>query len=278
MTTDNPPYTSTGSPQNVQSTTQHLSGLLQSANISFKSYEEDTDINTSTGAVLPQSQWTVPLNTSEGTISGANAYNGSNQYGYLVNHDPQVFFTDTDGGYNTGTSNSEVSHYAPLQQLQTDLTNNTVGRLQLDHAWDEFNDMHTPLSSGFTYHGPHLTGDSAAIAQGDNFLSIVIPEIMSSAAYRNNGMIVIWMDETEPDASGDNQDDLNHTLMEIVISPLAHTNVGGVPYDSTIAQYTHSSDFFADDAGDFPIARADDQWCSAMRQTPRIWPIYFSPA
>ena len=241
VTTDDAPYTSTGSPQNVQTTTQHLSGLLQSANISWKAYEEDADINTSTGAVLPQSQWTVPLNTSEGTISGANPYNGSNQYGYLVHHDPQVFFTDTDGGYNTGTSNSEVSHYAPLQQLQTDLTNNGVAR----YNWitpDEFNDMHTPLSNGFTYHGTHLTGDSAQIAQGDNFLSIVVPQIMSSAAYRNNGAIVIWMDETEPDANGDNQDDLNHTLPEIVISPLAHANVGGVPYDSTIAQYTHSSD------------------------------------
>ncbi|MGD0390304.1 MAG: PEP-CTERM sorting domain-containing protein [Tepidisphaeraceae bacterium] len=241
VTNDNPPYTSTGNPQNVQSTTQHLCGLLQSANISWKAYEEDTDINTTTGAVLPQSQWTVPLFPTSGTISGVNAYNGSNQYSYMVQHDPQIFFTDTSGGYNTGNSNSEVSHYAPLQQLQTDLANNTVAR----YNWitpDEFNCMHTPLPNGFTYHGTHLTGDSAQIAQGDNFLSIVIPEIMSSAAYRNNGMIVLWMDETEPDGNGDNQDDLNHTLPEIVISPLAHANVGGVPYDSTIAEYTHSSD------------------------------------
>jgi autotransporter-associated beta strand protein len=241
VTNDNPPYYSTGSPENVQSTTQHLCGLLQLANSSWKAYEEDTDINTTTGAVLPQSQWTVPLFPASGTISGTNAYNGSNQYSYMIQHDPQVFFTDTDGGYNTGTSNSEVSHYAPLQQLQTDLTNNTVAR----YNWitpDEFNCMHTPLPNGFTYHGTYLTGDSAQIAQGDNFLSIVIPRIMSSAAYRNNGMIVLWMDETEPDASGDNQDDLNHTLPEIVISPLAHANVGGVPYDSTIAEYTHSSD------------------------------------
>jgi len=241
VTTDNPPYTSTGSPENVQSTTQHLSGLLQSANIAWKGYAEDTDINASTGTALPQSQWTVPLNSSSGTISGVNAYNGSNQYSYLVNHDPQIFFTDTNGGYNTGTSNSEVSHYAPLQQLPTDLNNNTAAR----YNWitpDEFNDMHTPLPNGFTYHGTNLTGDSAAIAQGDNFLSIVIPQIMSSAAYRNNGVIVLWWDETEPDGNGDNQDDLNHTLGEIVISPLAHANVAGLPYDSTIAEYTHSSD------------------------------------
>jgi hypothetical protein len=40
--------------------------------------------------------------------------------------------------------------------------------------------------------GTHYTGDQAAIAQGDNFLSIVVPMIMNSAAYKNNGAIVIW--------------------------------------------------------------------------------------
>ncbi len=239
--TDNAPYTSTGAPQNVQSTTQQLSGLLQSAGIQWKEYAEDTDINTTTGAVLPQSQWTVPLNSSSGTYSGTNAYNGSNQFSYLVNHDPFVYFTDTNGNGNTTTSNPEIPHFSPLQQLQTDLTNNAVGR----YNWitpDEFNDMHTPLPSGFTYHGTAYTGDAAGIAQGDNFLSIVIPEIMSSAAYQNNGAIVIWFDETEPDSGSDNQDDLNHTIPSIVISPLAHANVNGLPYDSTGAEYTHSSD------------------------------------
>jgi phosphatidylinositol-3-phosphatase len=34
-----------------------------------------------------------------------------------------------------------------------------------------------PLRLGFTYNGAHLTRDAANIAQGDNFLSIVMPEI-----------------------------------------------------------------------------------------------------
>ena len=91
--------------------------------------------------------------------------------------------------------------------------------------------MHSALSSGFTYNGTHYTGDQAAVAQGDNFLSLIVPMIMSSAAYKNGGAIVIWYDETE---GGDTK---QYTLPEIVISPLAK----GDAYDS-ILTYTHPSD------------------------------------
>ena len=54
---------------------------------------------------------------------------------------------------------------------------------------------------------------------------------MASQAYKNNGAIVIWYDETE---GGDTK---QFTFPEIVISPLAKGNA----YDSTLS-YTHSSD------------------------------------
>ncbi len=117
-----------------------------------------------------------------------------------------------------------------MQQLQTDLNNNTVARYNLITP-DQYNDMHTALTNGFTYNGTHYTGDQAAIAQGDNFLSMIIPQIMASQAYKNNGAIVIWFDETE---GGDSS---QFTLPEIVISPLAKGNA----YQSTL-DYTHSSD------------------------------------
>ena len=228
VTNDNTPFGSGGT---EQTTNQHLTGLLQQAGISWKSYQEDTDINTSTGAVLPQNQWTVPLGNSSGTASTVhNAYNGSLQFNYAPKHNPAVFFSDTSGGNNTTTSNPQVSHYAPLQQLQTDLTNNTVSRFN----WvtpDQFNDMHTALSGGFTYASTHLTGDSAQIAQGDNFLSIVVPQIQASQAYQNNGLILIWFDETE---GGDSS---SFTIPFIAISPLAKGNA----YQSTV-NLTHSSD------------------------------------
>jgi hypothetical protein len=88
------------------------------------------------------------------------------------------------------------------------------------------NDMHTSLSGG--YKG--LTGDAANIKQGDDFLSQIVPVIMASNAYKNHGVIILWWDESESDCvSGDNGDDFNHTIGEIVISPHAHRNVNGLP-------------------------------------------------
>ena len=82
--------------------------------------------------------------------------------------------------------------------MQTDLNNNTVGRYNLITP-DLYNDMHTALNTNFTYDGvTYAAGtDQEAVAQGDNFLSIVIPEIMASQAYKNNGVIVIRFDESE---------------------------------------------------------------------------------
>src|SRR5881628_2415824 len=80
------------------------------------------------------------------------------------------------------------------------------------------------------------------IRQGDDFLSQIVPMIMASDAYKNHGVIFIWWDESERDGvTGDNADDFNHTIGEIVISSRAHRNVKGLPYASPI-NYTHSSD------------------------------------
>lgn len=234
---DNTPYANNGA--NVQSA-PNLSGLLQSSGQSWKSYQEDIDLTTSTSGkltsvVAPQSQWTVPLNNFSGTSSAyINPYNGSNQYNFAAKHDGQLFYTATNGGNDTTPSNPEVSHYDPLQQLSSDLSSNAVGKYNLITP-DQYNDAHTALTGGFTYNGTHYTGDSANIAQGDNFLSQIIPEIQASAAYKNNGAIFIWWDETEGVAP--NEDDYSHTLSETLISPLAKGNA----YDSTL-NYSHSSD------------------------------------
>ena len=97
--------------------------------------------------------------------------------------------------------------------------------------------MHTALTAGFM----GLTGDAANIRQGDNFLSIIVPAIMASYAYRDNAAIIIWWDESEQDAVNDNPDDFNHAIGEIVISPLAHPNVNGLPFASSVL-LSHSSD------------------------------------
>ena len=237
---DNDPFKPVGGTN--QNTTQHLSSFLTKAGKTWRSYQEDIDLTPSatglTNVPLPQDQWTVPLTSFSGVFAPGyvNAYNGSNQFNYAAKHNPMVFFTDTNGGNDPTPSNPLSTHYAPLQQLAIDLANNTVA----DYNWitpNQYNDMHTPLSAG--YKG--LTGDAANIKQGDDFLSQIVPMIMASEAYKNDGAIIIWWDESEKDGvAGDNADDFNHTVGEIVISKRARGN-NGVPYASPI-DFTHSSD------------------------------------
>jgi hypothetical protein len=219
----------------------HLVRLLSDAGRTWRSYQEDIDLTTVanqlTNVVLPRNQWTVPLTSFNGNFaSGVNQFNGSTQFNYAAKHNPQVFFTDSNGGNDPTPANPLSQNYAPLQQLFVDLASNKVA----DYNWitpNQYNDMHTALTGGFQ----GLTGDAANIRQGDNFLSIVVPAIMASRAYQNNGAIIIWWDESEADAANDNADDLTHTIGEIVISPQAHPNVNGVPFASQVF-LTHSSD------------------------------------
>lgn len=237
VSNDSDPY-----PNNNQNTSQHLAAFLTQAGKTWRSYQEDIDLTPGSGGLtnipLPRNQWTVPLTSHSGKFAPGyvNQFNGSNQYNYAAKHNPMVFFADTNGGNNATPSNPLSTQYAPLQQLMTDLANNTVA----DYNWitpDQYNDMHTSLNGG--YKG--LTGDAANIKQGDDFLSQIVPVIMASDAYKNHGAIIIWWDESEADTSTANADDFNHTIGEIVISFRAHANVEGLPYASPL-NYTHSSD------------------------------------
>ena len=244
---DNDPFRVPGGTN--QNTPLHLSNFLTLAGKTWKSYQEDIDLardasNKLTNVVLPQSQWTVPITSFSGTFStGVNAFNGKSQFDYAAKHNPEAFFTDTNGGNNATTSNPLTPHYAPLQQLLNDLQTNNVAQ----YNWitpNQFNDMHTALSGGYTPlgGGPTVTGDAANIRQGDDFLKQLVPIIMASPAYGNDGAIILWWDESESDGvAGDKANDFNHTLGEIVISPDAHPNVNGLPYNSLL-NYTHSSD------------------------------------
>ena len=228
---DDNPYYADCTPDTVQTTDQHLSAFLTKAKKSWKTYQEDTDVD-ATNMPLPVSEWTVPLYSTSGvfTAPGLNAYNYSNQYNYAAKHTPMVYFTDTNGGCDTSTSNPMRLHYAPLQQLALDLTNNTVA----DYNWispDQFNDMHTSLANGY---GQYPNSDSAKIAQADNFVARMVPLIMASDAYKNHGVIVLWWDESE------GGDDPSRTIPFMIISKDVQKNVNGVPYSNTI-QYSHSS-------------------------------------
>jgi phosphatidylinositol-3-phosphatase len=244
---DNDPY-----PNNIVNA-PNLGQIMAAKGETWRSYQEDVDQvptsgsvnqpapNSLSSTVAPRNQWTVPTTSFSGTSSSyTNPYNGSHQYNYAAKHNPFVFFPSTNGGTatapNTSPSNPQAQNYAPLQQLQTDLTDNTVGRFN----WitpDQYNDMHSSLNTSFTYNGVTYAAntDQEAVALGDNFLSMIVPEIEASQAFKDNGEIVIWNDETEGDETVGSTAGFDGT--EIIISPLAKGNA----YTNNIL-YTHSSD------------------------------------
>ena len=234
--------------------TNSLSGLLQNkyGTNGWKTYQEDIDLtpngsgtlndNGSVSSVVAASNtWTLPQWNFSGTSTNyTNAYNGSHQFNFAAKHDGTLYFPQTSGNGDQTTNNVSLAHYAPLQQLSNDLANNAVAKYNLITP-DQYNDMHTALNTSFTYGGQTWAAhtDGNQIATGDNFLSIIVPQIMASAAFTNNGAIVIWNDEVEGPTT--NANTYNTTSMEIVISDLAAgaTN-GGVFADTN--NLTHSSD------------------------------------
>jgi len=233
---DNTPYHADCSPDSVRTTDLHLSAFLTKARRTWKSYQEDTDVDLTTNMPLAKSDWTVPLFNLSGAFmaGGLNAYNYSTQFNYAAKHNPMVFFTDTNGGCDVTAANSLRTHYAPLQQLALDLQNDEVA----DYNWitpNQFNDMHSSLTNGYggAPGAPDKT-DGGRIAMGDNFLARVVPLIMASDAYKQRGVIVLWWDESE------GGDTLEFTLPFVVISRDAHENVKGLPFASHV-EYSHSS-------------------------------------
>src|SRR5262249_12511406 len=95
---------------NNQDNQLHLVRLLTDAGKTWRSYQEDIDLTMVggqlTNVVLPKDQWTVPLDSFSGNFaSGVNQFNGSTQFNYAAKHNPQVFFTDSNGGDDTTPSN-----------------------------------------------------------------------------------------------------------------------------------------------------------------------------
>ena len=205
---------------NIETATS-FTGQLTQKGVSWKSYQEDVQYSSSV-----QVSASGTGGTHNGHLVTANPYNGTLQYNYAVKHNPMSFFTDSLSNPNNGLT---------FSQLQTDLTNNTYAQ----YNWitpNQFNDMHSALNGGFTYQAVHYTGDQAAVAQGDNFLSIIIPQIETTLAFQNGtAMIEIWFDESE------NGDSSAFTIPEIIISKEAIGNAFNVT-----APVTHSGSLLTD--------------------------------
>jgi phospholipase C len=148
---DNDPAT------NHQSTTAHLVTQLESAKVSWKSYQEDI-----AGDVCP--------------LTGV--------MNYAPKHNPMVFFDDVTNT-NDPMAPRCLSHVRPLTELTTDLTGSTVARYNFITP-NQCNDMHTLCAPA-----------TNQITEGDDWLASWIPKIQASQAYKDNGAIFITWDEGE---------------------------------------------------------------------------------
>jgi phosphatidylinositol-3-phosphatase len=165
----------------------HFVKQLTTKGIDWKTYQEDI-----TGTVCPLS--------SKGK--------------YAAKHNPFVFFDDVTTNF-TKTSSNCIAHVRPFVELKNDLSRNTVARYVFITP-NLCNDMHNPCSPV-----------NNRIKQGDNWLKTVVPMIMGSTAYQNNGALIITWDEA---ASGDGP------IGFILLSP----NAKGNGYSNS-TYYTHGS-------------------------------------
>jgi len=141
----------------------HLANLLDTAGISWKTYQEDE---------------------GSGAYDGSDCPNYAEGNRYDVNHNPFVYFTDV-----TNNTTYCKAHVRPYSAFLTDLASNTVPRYNFIVP-DLCHDMHENISCS----------QSNRILFGDTWLSTEVPKILASQAYLNNGALFIVWDEG---ASGD---------------------------------------------------------------------------
>jgi hypothetical protein len=167
----------------------HLASLLNKAGVSWREYAEDITANT------------CPV-TSMGQ--------------YACKHVPFVFFQDVVGNPPSMTSANCVPHMRPFTQLAADLSSGDVAAYNFITP-NLCNDMHGNAGCPTT----------SEITQGDTWLSMNVPLIMNSNAYKTGGAILITWDESEGGEL---------PIGMIVLSPFAK----GHGYVST-KKYFHSS-------------------------------------
>jgi phosphatidylinositol-3-phosphatase len=144
--------------ENYRTTRVHLTRQLETAGISWKSYQESIAAGR------------CPL-VSRGL--------------YAAKHNPMVFFDDVTDGRNSNSAHC-VEHVRPYEELERDLTAGNVARYNFITP-NLCNDMHD--TGGCESRN--------AIANGDRWLSREVPKILASEAYRQGGALFIVWDESE---------------------------------------------------------------------------------
>jgi hypothetical protein len=164
-----PDYTFTtdddASSSNSTDSTAHLATQLNTAGISWTSYQEG----------LPAG---CPITSSSST-------------NYAAKHDPFVFFQNISGNPPSTTTPSCTSHHKDFTALAGDLSAGTVSKFTFITP-NLCDDMHGASCSN----GCSTSGSSACIAAGDSWLQTNLPPIISFVNAHQGVIFLVW-DEPE---------------------------------------------------------------------------------
>lgn len=181
----------------------HLTALMSRAGISWRNYSENIS-----GTSCPLSQHSVL------SIGAENGVPGTASDLYAPRHNPFVYFADNTDNFSS-QSHTCIDHVRPFGEFAGDLAHDRVAMYNFITP-NLCDDMHSGC--------PILSNQ---VAQGDTWLSRVIPSIQRSRAFARGGVIFITWDEGE---SGDGP------IGMIVLS----SDAKGHGYHNAV-RYTHSS-------------------------------------
>jgi len=198
------PYTLQGSvyPSSVQT----IFNQLSAANVSWKSYGQDLGYQDASGPAHSVTSCgapgTDPTNSPVPNPGGANA---SDQY--VAKHYPLPWFHSI---IDNASTMCDSKHAASL----FDKTNGLYADLQSEATTPAFSwispnncsDAHDAVCYGNNLSGGWIDPNTPAapinytggLYAGDLFLKHIIPEIMASPAYKDNGLIIVSFDEGFP--------------------------------------------------------------------------------
>jgi hypothetical protein len=153
-----------------------IANQLVEHGLSWKSYQEN----------LPPYGADM-VNNSDGLISDVTQQEPGMPKLYAVKHNPFVYFADVEAGKHPDLSLKQVVDF---HVLFADLKHGDVP----NYAYIVPNQCHDQHGRGSSEMGTGCSVDENAIAQGDAALSVLIPAIKSSPAWKhgNNALVVVW--------------------------------------------------------------------------------------
>jgi hypothetical protein len=154
----------------------NIADQLVEAGKTWKTYQEDLPPYGADG-----------VNASDGLVSNTTQAEPGMPQLYAVKHNPFAYFANIQEGSNPELS---LKNAVTFTQLYADLKSGRVPNF----SYIVPNQCHDQHARGSSEMGTGCSVDQNAIAQGDAALSILIPEIKNSKAWKEgkNALIVLW--------------------------------------------------------------------------------------